>query len=63
MTPQEFKNARTSMGLSQQAFADALDMTRRHIGRMERGESTILRKTGLAVELLVIRHRAKDGAP
>jgi transcriptional regulator with XRE-family HTH domain len=59
MTPAELEQARRALGLKQRELGDALDMTREHVGRMERGELPIHRTTALAVRYLVAR-KASD---
>lgn len=57
MTPLELKQARQSLGLSQQALAAELGLTRVFIGLMERGEKPIETRTELAVLYLLSRQR------
>ena len=51
------KQARRELGLSQEGLAEAIGMTRVMVGLMERGRKGIERRTDLAVQLLVVRHR------
>ena len=53
MTPNEFKEARINLGLSQVALAESMNMTRVMIGLMERGEKTIEKRTELAILCLL----------
>ena len=55
MTPEEFKEARISLGLSQQALADLADTGRATINNIETGKSRV---TGLWMLLLsLLRER------
>jgi transcriptional regulator with XRE-family HTH domain len=57
MTDHELREARLSLGLSQQALGDALGMSRENVSRMEAGKKPIERRTELAVRyLLLVRH-------
>lgn len=57
MTSHQLREARLSLGLSQQALADELDMSRENVSRMEAGKKPIERRTELAVRyLLLARH-------
>jgi transcriptional regulator with XRE-family HTH domain len=52
MTPEEFKAARMRLGISQDAFADALGCHRRHVQRMENGERPITPDRARAIQSL-----------
>lgn len=52
MTGEELRQARRRLGLSQQALADALGLSRRMIIAMEQGDKSIERRTELAVRYL-----------
>lgn len=58
MTNTEFAAARRTLGYTQQELGDKLDMTRRHIGALERGQATIHRTTALAMRYLLAIHHA-----
>jgi transcriptional regulator with XRE-family HTH domain len=53
MTAAEFKTARMRLGLSQDAFADALGCHRRHVQRMEKGERPITPDRACATESMM----------
>ena len=57
MNGPQLKQARRELGLSQEGLAEAIGMTRVMVGLMERGRKGIERRTDLAVQLLVVRHR------
>jgi len=52
MQPDELKEIRKAMGLSQQDFAVALGVSRVLVGQMERGQAPIERRTALAAQYL-----------
>ncbi|GLT00146.1 hypothetical protein GCM10007897_15300 [Sphingobium jiangsuense] len=52
MQPDELKELRKALGLSQQEFADALGVSRVLVGQMERGQAPIERRTALAARYL-----------
>ncbi|MEP9402070.1 helix-turn-helix transcriptional regulator [Sphingomonas sp. VNH70] len=52
MQPAELRTLRKAMGMTQGDLATALDMAVSSIGRMERGELPIERRTDLAVRWL-----------
>lgn len=54
MTGAELRETRQSLGLSQQALADELGLSRRMIIAMEKGEKPIERRTELAVRYLLL---------
>lgn len=55
MSPDELRQARTALGLTQTQLADILGMTRRSISRMEHGAQPIEPRTALAVRYLLSR--------
>lgn len=58
MQGDELKTLRKALGMSQQELADAIGMSRKSIGEMERGDAPIEKRTGMAVRLLVIEAQA-----
>lgn len=63
MQPDELKAARKALGLSQEAMADAMGVSRVLIGQMERGKAPIERRTELAALYLAEHPEAAKGAP
>lgn len=63
MTRDELIDARRRLGYTQQALGDALGVTRRHIGAMERDEKPITRTTDLAIRYLLTEHRGAATSP
>lgn len=59
MTPQQFKAARTALGLTQVELAKALDMDVSPISRYECGVVDIPRTSEYAMEWLKINHLAR----
>ena len=53
MTSADLIAARTALGMSQKQLAEALGLTDRQIGNLERGRSPIMRQTELAVKYLL----------
>lgn len=53
MTPQELRHARKLLQLTQTELGEKLDMTCTSIGRMERGEQVIEKRTELAIRWLL----------
>ena len=53
MTGNDLKEARKKLGLTQEALADRIGMTRVMIGLMERGAKPIERRTELAIRCLL----------
>lgn len=56
-------HARKMLGLTQRDMGALLDLSREHIGRMERGELPIHRTTALAVQFLVSKHQQQEARP
>ena len=54
MQPDEMKAIRVGLGLTQQAFAEALGMSRKAVNEMELGKSAIERRTELAARFLAL---------
>lgn len=52
MTPTELKQAREALGMTQDALATALGLSRSAIARMEAGQSRIVKAIELAIEHL-----------
>ena len=61
MTPQEYRDARMSAGLSQQALARALGVDREIVNRREAGKAPIRLEAVLALSIVV--EQAKRAAP
>ena len=59
MTPPDFKQARQSLGLTQQQLADTLDCSLSSIGKWERGEVVIPVVVALAMTALRAGERGK----
>lgn len=55
MTGQELKALRLRTGLSQVALASAIGMSRESIGRMERSNDTVERRTELALRYIALK--------
>ena len=56
MTPTQYKNARTRLGLTQQKLAKKLDIDTRQVGRRESGEQPIRLESQLAMKWLLQQH-------
>jgi transcriptional regulator with XRE-family HTH domain len=52
MTSQLFQMTRLELNLTQKELADALGMTRQHIGQIEKGNSPVQKQTILALDQL-----------
>lgn len=69
MQPEELKALRQRLGMSQQAFADAIGMGREAVNKMESGKLPIERRTELAARYVALREKvngcenAEVGAP
>jgi DNA-binding XRE family transcriptional regulator len=61
MDPHELIKARKTLGLTQRNMGARLDLSREHIGRMERGELPIHQTTALAVQFLLSKHITNMG--
>jgi DNA-binding transcriptional regulator YiaG len=59
MSPQELRQARKALELSQQGLAELLQTTRNTVARWERGEQTITHITGLAIQYLLLTQKTK----
>lgn len=57
MTPQQLRDKREKLQLTQTELADRLGLTRDSIAKMESGERPIVRITELAIEHLSCRPR------
>lgn len=53
MTNEEFRKARITLGLTQQALADKLGLNIRHIQRLERENLEVMKQTELAIKYLL----------
>lgn len=53
MTAEDFKAARSKLGMTQQELADMIGLTRSTLSHMERGSERIARRTELAVRFLM----------
>jgi predicted transcriptional regulator len=63
MTGEELKAARLALQLTQKGLAEALDLAKNHVARMERGELAIRRVTEFAVMHLLIMSKQKGKKP
>lgn len=54
MQPEELKALRQRLGMSQQAFADAIGMGREAVNKMESGKLPIERRTELAARYVAL---------
>ena len=59
MTPQEFKEIRLAIGLSQQQLALKLGILKKQISKIERGRSGITEQKEEAMKMLLREHRLK----
>ena len=59
MTPQEFKEIRMVIGLSQQQLASKLGILKNQISKIERGAAGITDQKEEAMEMLLREHRLK----
>ena len=57
MTNEEFRKARITLGLTQQALADKLGLNIRHIQRLERENLEVMKQTELAIKYLLRNRR------
>ena len=62
MQGDELRAMRKALGMSQQELADAIGMSRKAVGEMERGDAPIEKRTGMAVRLLVVSLPQAGGA-
>lgn len=53
MTNEEFRKARITLGLTQQALADKLGLNIRQISRLETEGSPVMKQTELAIKYLL----------
>lgn len=56
MQGDELKARRKALGLSQKELADAIGMSRKSVGEMERGDAPIEQRTAMATRLLYDRY-------
>lgn len=56
MQGDQLKARRKALGLSQQELADAIGMSRKAVGEMERGDAPIEQRTAMATRLLYDRY-------
>ena len=61
MQPDELKAIRAALGFTQQAFADALGMSRKAVNEMELGKALIERRTELAARYLALVGADQEG--
>lgn len=59
MTPQEFKEIRLALGLSQQQLASKISILRGQISKIERGVAGITEQKEEAMKMLLLEHRLK----
>jgi predicted transcriptional regulator len=52
----DIKQVRRDLGLTQVELAGLLDLDQSTISRLERGELPVDKRTGMAIELLMVRH-------
>lgn len=60
MTPQEFKEIRLALGLTQQQLASKLGILRNQISKIERGAAGITEQKEEAMKMLLREHRLKN---
>ena len=60
MTPQEFKEIRLALGLSQQQLAPKLGILKNQIGRIERGAAGVTEQKEEAMKMLLREHRLRS---
>ena len=60
MTPQEFKEIRLVIGLSQQQLASKLGILKNQISKIERGAAGITEQKEEAMKMLLREHRLKS---
>ena len=59
MTPQEFKEIRLVIGLSQQQLASKLGILKKQISKIERGRAGITEQKEEAMKMLLLEYRLK----
>ena len=59
MTPQEFKEIRLVIGLSQQQLASKLGILKTQISKIERGKAGITEQKEEAMKMLLLEYRLK----
>lgn len=60
MTPQEFKEIRLALGLSQQQLASKIGILKQQISKIERGVAGITEQKEEAMKMLLREHRLKS---
>lgn len=60
MTPQEFKEIRLALGLSQQQLASKIGILKNQISKIERGAAGITDQKEDAMKMLLLEHRLKS---
>ena len=60
MTPQEFKEIRFVIGLSQQQLASKLGILKNQISKIERGRAGITEQKEEAIKTLLLEHRLRS---
>lgn len=60
MTPQEFKEIRMALGLSQQQLASKIGILRNQISKIERGAAGITEQKEGVMKMLLREHRLKS---
>lgn len=60
MTPQEFKDIRLALGLTQQQLASKLGILKNQISRIERGAAGITEQKEDVMKMLLREHRLKS---
>ena len=59
MTPQEFKQIRVTIGMSQRQLATKLNVLTDHISKLENGKRGITEQKEEAMKMLLLEHRLK----
>lgn len=59
MTPQEFKEIRLALGLTQQQLAPKIGILKNQISKIERGVAGITEQKEEAMTMLLLEHRLK----
>ena len=59
MTPQEFKEIRLVIGLSQQQLSSKLGILKKQISKIERGKAGITEQKEDSMKMLLLEHRLK----
>jgi predicted transcriptional regulator len=60
VTPDQFRAARKTFGLTQQAWGQALGIGREHVAKLEAGTMPVSRTVAILVELYLLHGLARD---